>query len=178
MKNILLFLGTILVISCQNKPVDETSKLIAETNRFIDSMEIARMSDSIMKASLRNALFDTAGLYLAPVKVLSAKLVSREYSNRKDIRLSWQNVSNKKIDAIKFKWYGLDAFNEPADMGTASIVEGFGGGFTDRSISPGKKDAGTWEIMSGNGKKVVLAWPYEVAFADGTKWKIGQRLAP
>lgn len=120
----------------------------------------------------KKSLFDTVGLCNAPIKIMSARLVEREYSNYKDMRLTYKNVSDKPVSAIRFKWYGLNSFNEPADMGSAFSQRGFGGGFTDDRLSPGKSDSGTWEIMSKDGKKVVLAWPYEVAFEDGTKWEI------
>jgi len=114
------------------------------------------------------AKYDTAGLYLSPVKVLSAKFVSKEYSNYKDIRLSYKNVSRKKISAIRFKWYGENSFNEPADM--SGLSKGWGGGFSDDGLRPGATDYGTWNILSRDGKKVLIAYPYEVAFEDGTKW--------
>lgn len=139
-----------------------------------DTMEVARRTDSATQEVIKSALFDTVGISQAPVKVLSAKLVEREYSNSKDIRLAWKNVSGKDVAAIRFKWYGLNAFGEPADMGNTSILAGFGSGFVDRSLKPGKSDSGNWSIMSKDGKKIVLAWPYEVAFEDGTKWKCGK----
>lgn len=170
----LLCIIAITVLSCNNNPQSETDKLIANNQKFIDSVDIARRSDSMTQAVIKDALFDTAGISQAPVKVLSAKLVTQEYSNNKDIRLAWKNVSGKKVAAIRFKWYGLNAFGEPADMGGSAIIKGIGGGFADRSLSPGKTDSGEWSIMSSDGKKVVLAWPYEVAFEDGTKWRCGK----
>lgn len=142
---------------------------VSETQKLIDSLEIERKADSISKRIVRDALFDTVGVSTAPVKVLSARLVEREYSSYKDMRLTWKNVGTKKIAAVRFMWYGLNAFGEPADMG-GHIQKGFGGGYSDDPLGPGKTDAGTWSIMSGDGKKVVLAWPYEIAFEDGTKW--------
>jgi hypothetical protein len=120
---------------------------------------------------IANSLLDTAGLYLAPVKVLSSRLVQREYSSYKDIRLTYKNVSGKRISAIRFRWYGKTAFNDPADMGN-SFQEGFGGGFDDDPLGIGKSTTSEWSILSKNAKKVVLAWPTEVAFEDGTKWEL------
>lgn len=117
------------------------------------------------------ARYDTGGLYLAPVKVLSAKFVEEEYSNYKNVRLSFKNTSNKKISAIRFKWYGENAFNEPADM--TGIVDGWGGGFTDDGLRAGATDYATWNVYSKDGKKILIAYPYEVAFDDGTKWELG-----
>jgi hypothetical protein len=70
-----------------------------------------------------------------------------------------------------FSWYGLNSFGEPADMGT-SLVEGFGSGFDDDPIGIGKTRTSTWNILSKDGKKVVLAGPTKVAFSDGSKWKL------
>lgn len=118
------------------------------------------------------AKYDTGGLFLAPVKVLSARFVEKEYSNYKDISLKYKNVSKKRISAIRFKWYGENAFNEPADMG--ALNEGWGGGFTDDILKPGATGYGTWGILSKDGKKVLIAYPYEVAFEDGTKWVLNE----
>jgi hypothetical protein len=172
----LLSLFCIILVSCNiQSDKSDAEKTIEDSQKFIDSLKVAERVDSVVQNTIRNAYFDTVGISTAPIKVISAKLVRREYSNLKDIRLVWKNVSNKNIGAIKFKWYGLNAFNEPADMGSNYLQEGFGGGFTDRLLKPGKSDSGEWSILSKDGKKVVLAWPYEVAFEDGTKWKSSNR---
>lgn len=118
------------------------------------------------------AKYDTGGLYLAPVKVTSAKFVTKEYSNYKDIALRYKNVGDKVVTAIRFKWYGENAFSEPADMG--GLREGWGGGFTDDALRPGASDYGQWSILSRDGKKILIAYPYEVVFKDGTKWELPQ----
>jgi hypothetical protein len=118
------------------------------------------------------AKYDTGGLYLAPIKVLSAKFVTKEYSNYKDIALRYKNVSDKVVTAIRFKWYGENAFNEPADMG--GLREGWGGGFSDDALRPGATDYGQWSILSRDGKKILIAYPYEVDFKDGSKWELQQ----
>jgi hypothetical protein len=118
------------------------------------------------------AKYDTGGLYLAPIKVVSAKFVKKEYSNYKDVALRYKNVSNKVVNAVKFKWYGENAFSEPADM--SGLREGWGGGFTDDALRPGKTDYGEWSVLSRDGKKILIAYPYEVVFKDGTKWQLQQ----
>ncbi|MDB5280689.1 MAG: hypothetical protein JWR61_5644 [Ferruginibacter sp.] len=138
-------------------------------------LKAKKMTDSLIQASTKEALFDTLGLSQAPVKVLSSRLVKQEYSNYKDISLTYKNVSDKKIQAIRFRWYGINAFGEPADMGSSGLLAGFGSGFHDEQIRPGKTQTSEWSIMSRDGKKIVLAWPYEVAFTDGSKWKCGKQ---
>lgn len=58
-------------------------------------------------------------------------------------------------------------------MGT-SFFEGFGNGFTDDILYPNQTTSASWDINSGNAKKIVLAWPYEVVFSNGEKWEIGK----
>lgn len=125
-----------------------------------------------VKRVRQGRLLDTIGLHTAPIMVLSARLVRKEYTNYKDIRLSYQNISGKVISGIRFNWYGLNAFGEPADMG-GLLKKGFGNGFDDATLRPERIGNGTWSISSQDAKKIVLAWPYEVAFEDGTKWEIG-----
>lgn len=114
---------------------------------------------------------DTVGLYKSPIKVTSSSLVKKEYSNYKDIRLTYKNVSNKPVSGIRFEWYGENAFGEPADMGS-SFNSGEGRGFTDETLRPGKSTYGEWSILSRDAKKILYARPYEVVYSDGTKWKL------
>jgi hypothetical protein len=52
---------------------------------FADSIAVRHAVDSTIKETQKNALFDTVGLLNAPIKVVKAKLVEREYSSYKDI---------------------------------------------------------------------------------------------
>jgi len=125
------------------------------------------------KGETKKGALDTAGLYKAPVLVTKANLFKEEYSDYSSIRVNYKNISKQTIVGIRFHWYGLDAFNEPADMGRYD-GSGMGGGFADDALKSGKLTSGVWDILSKNGKKVVLAWPYEVMFKDGTKWELGK----
>lgn len=136
---------------------------------LVEAVKVSQMADSMGKDIMRNMYFDTVGAATGPVAILNAKFVAKEYSSSKDIALTWKNVTGKTISAIRFRWYGENAFGEPADMG--SLGNGFGSGESDEEIRPGKTGRGTWAISSDNGKKIVKAWAYEVAFADGTKWE-------
>jgi hypothetical protein len=126
---------------------------------------------SIEKRNGKGAKYDTAGLYLSPIKVLSARFVEKEYSNYKDITLRYKNISKKRVSAIRFKWYGENAFNEPADVG-GLYRNGWGSGFDDEGLSTGRTTSSTWNVLSKDGRKILIAYPYEVAFSDGTKWKL------
>ncbi len=145
---------------------EQDSFTMAKYGRTRDE-QVKHMVDS----DLKTVLFDTVGLYKSPVKILKAKAVAIEYSNTKNVYLLYKNVSKKAIQGIRFRWYGLNAFGEPAEFSNY-IVPGFGGGFSDDMLRPGKTDDGTWDVYSKDAKKIVLAWPYEVSFADGSSWKL------
>lgn len=165
-KSILFFC---FIISCteptsKEKPADGLDKETPEFQAKVDSM---------VQATMKKALFDTIGLWNAPVTVTKARLIEQEYSSYRNVRLTFKNISDKKIEGIKFKWYGENAFGEPADMG--STIDGFGYGNTDETFPKGRTLTLTWNVLSRDGKKIILAWPTEVVFSDGTKWKIGAK---
>jgi hypothetical protein len=154
------------------KPKQDPPVVSIDEKKFKDSFKEATLKE-VNRSIANNQLSDTLRLQDAPIKVLSARLFREEYSSYRSIELTFKNVSQKSIEGIKFQWYGLNAFGEPADMGN-SFLEGFGGGFTDRTIEPGVRQTLHWSILSRDGKKVVRAWPTEVAFSDGTKWKLNE----
>lgn len=162
MKRLFAFV-TVTIISCNEHATSSISEL--EKHKFIDSFK--NVERSKINSSVRDIILDTTGLSKAPVRVLYANFYGM---NGRNIELKWKNISGKRITAIRFKWYGENAFNEPADMGALSYEKGFGAGFTDNELAPGKTDQGTWSIYSRDGKKIVIAWPYEIAFKDGSKW--------
>jgi len=172
----IIFSGALL--SCKSDP--ERVKKILEHNRTT-AIRDSISADSTMRAMKFEAditsgriLKDTIGSYKSPVQITSSSLVKREYGTYKDIKLIYKNVSKKKISAIKFRWKGIDAFGDPADMG--GYTKGFGGGFTDDILAPSKSDYGTWDMLSNNAKKITVVWVTEVAFSDGTKWFIDNNL--
>lgn len=173
MRKILIFTFSLLyLLSCDKKKTNEEK--LKYTLDSISYMEKAKKNvDSLIKASAKTKILDTTGMSKSPILVLKSELIAISYSNRKNIRLVYKNVSNKKISAIRFEWYGENAFNEPADMGNYTFI-GSGGGFTDQSLNPGKTRDSEWDILSKDAKKIIAARAYEVAFSDGTTWKLHQ----
>lgn len=164
MKKLLLI--CIAFASCQQHNSNLGS---SEIDTAIKSKEI----DSLSKVTVTDiVLQDTLTLTNAPVKIISAKPVKNGYSNYRAIQLTFKNVSDKDISGIKFKWFGVNAFNEPAQMG--SVAPGISAGFTDNLLRSGKTSTATFDISSKDLKKVVKAWVYEVAFEDGSKWKLAK----
>lgn len=160
----LIFTLTFLV-SCS----DQSGK--SSTDNFIDSLDKAAKVDSIISARMKAVMTDTTGLHTSPIQVTKATISQQSYSNFKDINLTYKNVSTKKVEAIRFRWYGENAFGEPADMGSYTS-KGVGSGYDDDPISAGKSRTSSWSLTTSNVKKVVMAWAYEVVYEDGTKWKI------
>lgn len=168
----LLILQTVWItmFSCNPVTGSQQENVLDSGVAAIDPIVKQHMVDSMVNGVMKDAyLKDTAGTENAPIKIISARPATKEYSSYKDITLTYKNVSAKTISAIKFKWYGLNAFGEPADMG--AVTDGIGAGFTDKLLKAGKLTSSTFDISSRDLKKVVKAWPYEVAFEDGTKWK-------
>lgn len=182
-KLLILLVASILCAGCEQAAQKAANKTLDSLNEAakVDSFSRAKYHESAAEHAqkmadsvITKAMLDTAGMYKAPVKVLKAKMVSEEYSSYRNVYLSFKNVSGKTITAIKFSWYGTNAFNEPAELGNP-VENGFGGGFTDHELGAGKTSNGTWNIMSRDGKKIKVAWPTEVSFADGTNWKLNNK---
>lgn len=180
MKNILNFclLSILFVISCKSDR--EREKKLSEQNKKI-AIRDSISADSTIRAMKFEAditsgriLKDTIGYCKSPVKIVSSSLLKNKYSSDRDIKLVYKNVSKKKINAIKFRWKGIDAFGDPADM--EGQVGGVGGGYTEVAISPSKSDFATWDMLSRNASKITVVWVSEVAFSDGTKWFIDNNL--
>ena len=169
-KKIIILFCYVYIESCDSAPKQ------TGIHKLKQDMEIQRKVDSAIAKMDYDRNFDTAGLSTAPVLITEARVIQRDYSNYQDVKLRYKNVSGKTIEAIRFKWYGENAFKEPADMGAGSIYPGFGGGYDDSRLKSGASSSGTWNVLSRSAKKIVLAWPEEVIFEDGTKWVIGNKL--
>lgn len=159
MKNNIIFL--VALVACQSK----APKVETEAERQFKDAYVKRTTDSLMKG---NFLADTLKSKHSPVQVISAEIVQEDGSSYRDIRIKYKNVTEKKISAIRFRWYGMNAFGEPANMG---ISNGIGSGFMDHDLPGGVSSSATWSAVSRDAKKAI-AWVSEVAFEDGTKWDI------
>ncbi|WP_346318223.1 hypothetical protein [Chitinophaga sp. YIM B06452] len=167
MKKAIPVIIAIAVASCQQKGKSvESPELAAEKAAFVRNY-----TDSITKASERMVWFDTIGIENSPIKIKRAWLHNKEYSNYKDISLTFKNEGTKTVEGVKFRWYGENVFGDPADMGSSLGPDGFGGGFMDKKLKPGQTLTLTWNILSKDGRKVIKAWPTEVVFSDGSKWE-------
>ena len=91
---------------------------------------------------------DTTGLYLSPVKIQSNKLVKKEYSDYRNISITFKNVGKKDISAIRFRWCVINAIGELADRG-------YGNGANDSKLRVGNSNSSEWSLLSRDAKKIV-----------------------
>ncbi|WP_312076492.1 hypothetical protein [Chryseobacterium sp.] len=159
MNKIIIILIAFAFLSCKKEEKDYSPEI---------QMKARAMTDSMIKSANKESALENKEPLNAPVTIIKSRFIKQEYSNYKDVELTYKNVSKKDVKAIKFEWYGEDSFGEPADMG---ITNGNGGGFTDDILKAGKKRTSTWSVLSSNGDKILTARAYEIVFTDGTKWK-------
>jgi hypothetical protein len=166
MKYLLPCLLSFCFFQCGEESVSE------KINDLIVHQKADSMTKDFLKTAVRESV-DSSGAWRSPVIVIKAKPLTEDYSSYKSIQLTYKNVSKKKVSAVKFKWYGVDAFGEPADVGHG-IAEGIGGGFDDYGIRPGQTKIEKWSVYSSRVKKITSAYAFEVAYEDGTKWEFNK----
>ena len=134
-----LLLLVVFICSCKETepPKKVTAEEIAFRQRYIDSM-----NDVLLEGAINKTSFDTSDQAKSPIKILSFKVVKSDGGNYRNVYLRYSNTSSKTINAIRFRWHGVNVFGEPADLGNYAAL-GFGGGFTDDVIRPSKTDDGT-----------------------------------
>lgn len=170
MIRLILVVSVLYLASC-----GQPEKTALQKNQeLLDSLETEREVQKQTDEFMTSLNWDTVGVSNCGIIVTDADFIQEEYSNYKSVRLRYKNVSGKKIKAIKFNWHGVDAFGEPADCGSYTEL-GFGGGFDDDPLSVGRSTTSVWSVLSRDGDKITKAWPTEIAFEDGTKWKSSWR---
>ena len=168
----ILFITLIILIIKEkireNNNLNEIYSTKTNSMKVLDSLKIEEDISNKLKEITLSVLWDTVDIKNSGIIMLNAKFVSEYNSGYRDIQLSYKNISGKNIKAVRFRWYGVNAFNEPADCG--GNEDGFGGGFDDVLIRKNQTVTNKWSILSADGDKIVKAWPTEIIFTDGTKW--------
>lgn len=168
MRKITLFILACFILGCTSNKVEEYNEVeLAFISEFKDTLK-----REIEEDANKRVFGDTVGLSKAPVKVLTYKIVGSRSGSYRNVSLSYKNISGKKIDAMKFRWIGEDAFGDPANMGNL-YAKGYGGGFDDDGLKVNEIKDAEWSILSRNAKNVTLAWTTDVVFSDGSKWELG-----
>lgn len=180
-----IFIALASLYSCQqvqNTKVVTEPALVQKKPPVIDSMKV---------------LSDTTGLSNAPIKILSTKLSSKlvdtvdqpaDNLNHKGhfgrfitIKLSYKNISSKRIVGARLIWLIVDKDIKPVPVGNSKLGNQMGYMGTlaepamDFSFAIGETRTDEWEYTSNSGQVIRLAYPQEVEFYDGTKWRIGKK---
>jgi hypothetical protein len=159
-KNICVIL-ILIFCSCNS----DKHKTIAHGDRTIKPLK------SISASENQKGIVDTFGLYKAPIKILSAKLVEKKNSEGKYLRLTYKNISSKALCSINFKLYGLNTAGKLADVKNSSFgIDGCG--YDIEMLKSEKILSEEQGLGKVDLKTLVLVWPIDVEFSDGTKWKL------
>lgn len=163
MKKLFSLIFVFAFLSCkQNK------SSIKEKLPVTDTMTAAEEEYMVTVSSVQ---FDTANIKTSPIQVVKAYYGSRTKYDDERVIIEYKNVTNKTIEAIKFRWYMKDAFGEVLFL-TNDILLDFGSGRTDNKVGSGATQEFTWKGLISGTPKHIKAWAYEVAFSDRTIWKI------
>jgi hypothetical protein len=125
-----------------------------ETQRYLDS---AKTSD--MDKRLENSKTNSG------VEILNVKFVNdNDYSDYKNIKITYKNNTGKNISAISFKWYDLkDVFDEDVESTLSK------GGYDSDGLKKGRTTSGTWELKETKVKSGKV-YVDKIMFDDGSKW--------
>nr|WP_294787026.1 hypothetical protein [uncultured Flavobacterium sp.] len=167
MKNLLiLFLSTFLLFLKCNKPAEPKNQNHSELTKPI------RYENNTLETSQTGPIKIKK---VSPIKIIKATLHKSQYSNHKDIRVTFKNSGTKSIKAIKFEWFCINSFEEPAN-GRYFYGEGR---FTENSVyllKPNQEKTEFWEDFSTDADKITEIRAYYIVFTDGTKWELDEDL--
>lgn len=172
---ILSFLIIIVFASCNSsttpaKPIKNLSKweqLMASLDSVTDKSRL----------DIDPNHFDTSNIRQSPIEFVSidtghSNIIFSDVRAYDVITFKFRNIGNKTIEGVRLRWYCNDAFGDPALLVSSHSTQmQIGYGQSDDHVSPGSVGVVKWEGDASK-IKVVSAWPYEVAFDDGTVWRI------
>src|SRR6218665_1664091 len=166
MKNIsiLLLITMLLFLKCA-KTTDSHNK-----HHHSELVNNSNITSTNFKS---NDGFPTKNKLISPIKITNASLHKNNYSDHKDIKITFKNLGTKSIKAIKFEWFCTNSFDEPAN-GKYFYGEGR---FTENSINilkPNQTRSEFWEDFSTDADKIIEIRAYYIVFTDGTKWELDE----
>lgn len=170
MKKIIVTFIVIILLSCTNKKSNKTTPIIQDDNHIKNTTEI---NEKEIIDSVKHNFLNTQKSKNSPVKIISFKLLKNQYSDHKDIQLTYKNTTRKNIKAIKFEWYCENVFDKPAS-GQFFFVKGISRGHTDILLEPRKTTSKIWEDFSTDAHTIIAARAYFVVYTDGTQWELKQ----
>ena len=95
-----LFLVILIATSCITKNKKDHFSMKKEVNSYQFHKQVNPENDLSTVDSIKQSFLNTKGCKESPIKIISSKLLKNQYSDHKDIKLIYKNVSQKKIGAI------------------------------------------------------------------------------
>lgn len=99
----------------------------------------------------------------APVKVDSYKFVPSGAGKPAYIEIKFTNVSDKKIQQVRFKWKELNAQGDSLNVGDGDITYAY---------KPKKSGSALFTISNQAVQKISAVFPYEVTYTDNSRWML------
>lgn len=165
MRALNLFFLLLFFLSCKkNNPKFEpfpknTGELILESKSVYST---DKLMDSLM-FKYKN----TTNASKFPIKISSVELRKNEYSNFKDIYITFDNIGHKDIQAIKFQWFSINSLNKPSNLRNF-FMKGESCGLTTKIVKKKSSSKVVFNEFSSDANYVIKARVYEVFFTDGT----------
>lgn len=126
------------------------------------------------KDSIKELFANNKNEYKSPIKILSSRLLPNQYSNHKDIKITYKNVTKKDIKAIKLEWYCENSFNQPAH-GKFFYIQGKSTENVTELLRAGSSQSQVWEDFSTDANKIIKARAFYVMFTDNTTWELAHQ---
>lgn len=123
------------------------------------------------KDSIKQTFLNNTNEKQSPVKITASKLFYNQYTNHKDIKIAYKNISKKDIQAMKIEWYCENSFNEPAH-GKFFYIQGKSSENITRLLKAGAARSQLWEDFSTDANTIIKVRAYYVLFTDGTTWTL------
>lgn len=166
----LFFSQYIIIVSLSCGGPTTAERMRAEEERVEQAQRASTEAvNRMVREREEKATRDSVAIANAPIQITKSRIVERSHSKYRDISLTFKNTSGKTIKAARFKWEGLNAFGEPADMG---LTKGSGRGWMDKTLRPGQTLTLQWDVLSSDLSTLKNVLPYEVVFEDGATWEL------
>ena len=166
------------------------------SQKTLDSLTPPADTDKIQRITTVD--IDTTGLSNAPIKILKSSMKIKSidtidqpadnlhheghFKRFITIKLTYKNVSSKRIIGAELRWVLIDKNGKPASIesNTAGIGFGYMGSLAKEQIGEysfgiGKTSTDEWQQGSPTATKIKLVYAAKVQFYDNSTWQIGKK---
>lgn len=169
-KILLLLTLTILNLGCK-KP--SSSQIAQKENKVRDYEKPAELLlySKNPNDSIKQTFLNSKNEKDSPIKIISSRISTNEYTTHKDIKIVYKNIGKKNIKAIKMEWYCENSFDEPSH-GKFFFIQGKSTANITKLLKAGTIKTQVWEDFSTDANTIIKTRAYFVMFTDGTTWQL------